>query len=999
MQAPSARPSLVVTTRHASLATALLALLAGLAVTAMVVWQTVESDRSEAQLQFRGAAERLAEEIVRRVGHPEVGLRGMRAMIAANGGVDRLRFRKYIAALDMQRAFPGIRGFGFVERVPRADLAAFIERERQDHAPDFTVRTAGDAPDLLVIKYIEPRNPVLGLDIGSDPVRRDAVELAVITGAPTLSEPIVLSGGGIYGWLMLVPVFREDAAALPLRERMLGLLYAPIGVRELLDPLKGFGGGQVEFQLIDEVRGARTVIYDSRLAAGPDGKAQSEHADSRPLFDRTKAVSVGSRTFSVRTTSTPRMEAEIKPGAAIAIGVAGSALSLLLSLSILRQMQRREQAETQTQVVSARLERVAGGLADRDRLIGLIKESLPARLSYWDRDMRCQLANMAFASQFGKKPEQMLGVHVEDLLPPDWREDGLRRARAALQGTAQRFESSTLASGRVAVVYYVPDAVGQEIHGFFVFAMDVTELKQAQQAAQSASAAKTEFLSNISHEIRTPMNAVIGMLALLRMTRLDVRQADYAGKAEAAARSLLSLLNDVLDFSKIEAGKMTLDPRPFSFRVLLDDLAVILGANLGEKPVALRFQVDPAVPAWLQGDDMRLRQILINLGGNGLKFTRQGEVAVAVRLLRQDAGQAEVEVAVSDTGIGISQADQQRIFADFSQAAASTTREFGGTGLGLAICKRLARLMGTELELESVPGQGSRFHFKLLLPLAEGPADAGRQVQSSEAGRLPPGRPLQGCKLLIAEDNAINQQVARELLEAAGAEVHVVVNGREAVLAVAGGGFFDAVLMDVQMPVQDGYQATRDIRNRLLCTELPIIAMTANALDTDREQSLAAGMNDHIGKPFDPAALVAAILRNLRQPPSGLAPAPDTAGVAAAVPGAHKERPLVDRSGAVAALGGDEGLYRRLIPIFRKELQTTLEQLAWLAAGMPREEATRLLHTLKSSAANLGALRLSALAQEAESASREPGGLQTGALLDSLRQAIIQTQAVFDRMH
>lgn len=960
-----------------------LVLLAGLGLTWLVAWQAGQSMRSAAEVQFRATAHRLAEEIVDRVRQPVVGLRGARAMIAAHGDVDRLMFRRFVAARDMQRDFPGIRGFGFVERVPREDLEAFIARERADHAPDFAVRSTSQADDLLVIKYIEPQNSIWGMDIGGDPVRREAAERAIATGQASLTEPVVLVRGGIYGWLLFLPVYRPNAEALPPRERLLGLLYAPIGVPEVLGPLADFAGGQVAFQLIERLGGKSTVVFDSRPPAAPGSPPPVARVQAQPMFEEMRTVAIGGRTFWVKTTSTPKMEAGLTQLTAIAVGVAGSALSLLLALAIMRLMLRRQQAEDQTQEVAADLERVAGGLAERDRLIGLIKDSIPARLSYWDREMRCRLANKALAREFGRTPEEMIGLRLDEMLPPERRADSVMRGQAALRGEAQQFESSAV-PGKIAAVYYVPDQVGPEVQGFFVFAHDITELKKAQHAAQQASAAKTEFLSNISHEIRTPMNAVLGMLALLRLTRLDARQDDYAVKAEAAARSLLSLLNDVLDFSKIEAGKMALDPRPFSFRALIDDLAVILAASVGEKPIELDFDLDPAVPPWLLGDDMRLRQILINLGGNAIKFTRRGKVGVQVRLLARDAAHAEVQLAVSDTGIGISAADQQRIFADFSQAAASTTREFGGTGLGLSICQRLAALMGTQLQVDSVAGQGSRFHFRLRLPLAEAPQQSDSGPSPLAASPLPPGRPLRGCRLLVVEDNLINQQVARELLEAAGAEVHLAGNGREAVLAVAGRGPFDAVLMDVQMPVLDGYQATREIRGRLRQVDLPIIAMTANAMDSDREQALAAGMNDHVGKPFSPAGLVATVLRHVTSVEQAPAPASPPAAAEADF----------DRAAALAGLGGDEELLQRLLPLFRRDVLAARAQLPGLRAGsLPAEEATRLLHTLKSTAATLGAFALARAAAAAEQASLDTGPALDGSLVEALEGAIELTLA------
>ena len=390
-------------------------------------------------------------------------------------------------------------------------------------------------------------------------------------------------------------------------------------------------------------------------------------------------------------------------------------------------------------------------------------------------------------------------------------------------------------------------------------------LRAAMEEAEAATIAKGQFLANMSHEIRTPMNAILGMLKLLHNTELSARQLDYASKTESAARSLLGLLNDILDFSKMDANKMALDLQPFRVSDLMRDLSVILSANVGSKPVDLLFDVDPSAPKTLLGDSMRLQQVLINLGGNALKFTDRGEVMVQIKMLTQEGGNTTLRFSVRDSGIGISPENQAHIFDGFSQAEASTTRRFGGTGLGLSISKRLLALMGTNLLLESTLGQGSTFHFTLTLPAADLLPEA-PTLPPASALSVPQGS-LQGFRLLVVEDNMINQQVAEELLSNEGALIQIADNGQLGVEAVAGANPpFDAVLMDLQMPVMDGFAATHAIRHDLRLTELPIIAMTANAMASDREACLAAGMNDHIGKPFDLPKLIALLHHHIRQP-------------------------------------------------------------------------------------------------------------------------------------
>ena len=473
------------------------------------------------------------------------------------------------------------------------------------------------------------------------------------------------------------------------------------------------------------------------------------------------------------------------------------------------------------------------------------------------------------------------------------------------------------------------------------FRIDITELVEARQRAEQASQAKSLFLASMSHEIRTPLNAVLGMLRLLRRTPLTVRQADYVMKTEGAARTLLALLNDILDASKIEAGKMELDPRPFQPRRLLGDLEAMLTAQMtDERPLRLVVEGSPDLPEWLQGDAMRLMQVLLNLGANALKFTEAGEVRVSWRLRALHDGRAEVQAEVRDTGIGIAPEHVERIFSGFSQAESSTARRYGGTGLGLTICRQLVQMMGGQLQLESAPGQGSRFHFTIELPLAAPGAEDIAWRSLGEAGAPAPvrvpGRQLRGMRLLLVEDNANNRQVATELLEDEGARVDCAEDGQIALDILLGGQqTYDAVLMDIRMPVLDGLEATRRLRADPRHAHLPIIAMSANVSPADRAASLDAGLDDHIGKPFDLKQLLVTLQRWTGwMPPDDTEP--DDAPPDAPPPAATA---LADRLGIALApaldrVMGRRDVYRRLVRQFRDRLDDSCASLdAALALG------------------------------------------------------------------
>jgi len=489
--------------------------------------------------------------------------------------------------------------------------------------------------------------------------------------------------------------------------------------------------------------------------------------------------------------------------------------------------------------------------------------------------------NAAWETTLGYTREELLGTPMIGFIHPEDLERTIREA--ARQGPAHRtrhFENRyRCKDGTYRIFDWVTTFNRDETTRFGV-ARDITEqrlfeeslrkseldLHNAKDAAERANQAKSEFLANMSHEIRTPMNGIIGLTELVLGTALSAEQREYLVDVKNCADSLLRILDDVLDFSKIEAGKLEFETIEFDVRQVVEETFKVLGVRAAGKNLELSSEVRPDVPATVLGDPVRLRQILVNLTGNAIKFTERGGVRIYVEPLAATHDRIEIHFSVKDTGIGIPLAKQQQVFRAFVQADSSSTRTFGGTGLGLAISSQLVELMGGRIWLESEEGNGSTFHFTATLGVAPAITSAGgpAQTEATPASNRA-GLPL---RLLVVEDNPVNRLVALRMLESRNHAATTAANGQEA-LDILASQEFDCVLMDVQMPLIDGFEATAAIRRREESSgqRVPIVAMTAHAMKGYREHCLAAGMDDYLTKPVRADDLFAVIDRVLRDRP------------------------------------------------------------------------------------------------------------------------------------
>ena len=885
----------------------------------------------------------------------------------ANGGeVSRLQFHRYVESLGVAANFPAIESLNYGAHVPDSQRDAFVAAVRADRSldpggyPGFDIQPPGRRPSYLVLTYLEPMMASrLGVDmVANRPAvaraldeARDRAELIASARPLTFAAP-----RPVLALTLRFPVYRGGAVPDSVQGRRaayLGSVGIGFSIPTLVQrALEGMGRHPVALQLYlakqDQlaagqtlaVTPADTLLYDSASDQAP---ALRTAPGSRESFETVLPVHFQNNLWKVRFVA--RRAALVDgfgfwfPWLAFAGGFGATLLIYALFLKLY--WSRRQALEQRV-------------------LLDLVLDNVDAYVYMKDGERRFRYVNAKMAEAAGMPAEQMVGRRDREVLPAARADAVWELDRPVLEtGQGRSVQNEMLLpDGSVRQLWSVkvPVRADGEIVALLCVSTDVTDLHQLKARADAASQAKTDFLSNMSHEIRTPMNSIIGMSYLALKQAAEPRQRDYLQKIHHSAQHLLGIINHILDFSKIEAGRVELELLDFTLEALMHNLANQLGEGAAARGLALEFEIAPELRRPLRGDPLRLEQVLLNFTSNAIKFSEQGVVLVRAHAVRTLGADTLVRFEVVDSGIGIAPEELPQLFAPFHQADPSTTRRYGGTGLWLVISKQLAELMGGEVGVESVPGEGSTFWFtaRLATPLA---GAAARRASSLAIAPGAPGSPvrpgaLAGSRILLVEDNAFNQQVARELLEDAGAGVVVAGNGSEALELMQArkeGAAFDCVLMDVQMPVMDGFEATRRIRLDPALKDTRVIAMTANAGLEDQARCLAAGMDEFVTKPVAPEILVATVARALgrsvEHPP-----------VPAAPPAPAPLPALLDLEVLSDTFGGNPDKMRKYAFMFLETAREGLLEIDRALAAGEVGRAAGVAHRIKSSARTVGAM-------------------------------------------
>ncbi len=1110
------------------------------------VWIWYEADlfiRERGVERFTDRTDDIAQEITHHLETYETFLRCGAALFQSSQHVRREQWKNFMAGSQIYQVYPGVQGIGFAPIISSEDAEEQVRRIQSESYPDFHIWPAGQRTEYSPVLYLEPHEErsqgTLGFDMYSDPVRRTAMNTARDSGKMCLSGMVDLEqepGGKTQkGFLMILPVYRQAAGLQSLKEKreaLTGFVFSPFRVQPFLEGILGRLSTNLTVSLFEAPgTDGKRLIFHTGATVLPD-------SPSRPAaFQRTVPLVVhDSRPWTLHIqaeSSFLDITDRVLP-AVVAIG--SGALALLIFVVVLVLSGQSNRVGRLAQKITGQLEQSETRWSLAMRVIGdgLWDWNLESNTVTYEHRFKEMLGYSD--QEFGPSPDEFLSR-----LHPGESEELLHIIRRHLEGEIPAFSAEhrmrckdgswiwVLCRGQV--MNRDPQGKARRLIGI---TSDITERKlhereiqQARQSAESANQAKSDFLAKMSHEIRTPMNAVIGLTGLLLDTDLNREQREWSGLIRSSGQHLLSIINDILDFSKIEAGLLQLEKTPFNVRSCMQEAFDLIAHQASRKDLDVGYLVEEDTPHELIGDATRLRQVLMNLLGNAVKFTEAGAVTASVRAVPLAENTYRVEFAVRDTGIGIAPENLDRLFLSFSQGDSSIQKKYGGSGLGLAISKQLVQMMGGHLWVESTPGKGSTFHFTMEAPappdrettgttgpeqafsgrrllivsssrevqdlisgqvrswhmqpfLAESPENALSRIRRRErmdailidrssfsldwkemvfALRAEPAcrslpvlvleqsrekenlrtrgigvnvvrRPLSppdlfGClvsslarpapapaapanesadpvvnlaerlplRILLAEDNPTNQVVLSLILGRLGYKPDTAVDGLEAVKAATEKDY-DLVLMDIRMPRMDGLEASRRIRAARPGGSPYIIAVTADAMKGSEEKCFAAGMNDLLTKPIDPAELMASIRRSRGEPSAAPRPKEEKRSGA---------RLVIDWTVLEQLQDGQEeeetDIRAELLGLF---LEDTPERLAAARqafldgnSALLRDEA----HALKGSCRQIGAACLSDLSEQLQRKSEDAApAAELISLLDQMdAQFFLVRQAAEDR--
>ncbi len=883
-------------------------LIVGLAITAVATLYMKSSVEVIAQKDFADLCDEVKAKISERMEDHIRILQSGAAFFNASDLVTRETWRVFTERQMIDKQLPGIQGIGFSLLIPRNELPEHINEIRSQGFSNYTVRPGGDRELYSSIIYLEPfsgRNlRAFGYDMYSEPVRRAAMEWARDTNSAALSGKVFLvqetDKDVQAGTLMYVPLYRKGMPIETVTQRraaIYGWVYSPYRMNDLMRGILG-APSQLEnekklhVQIFD---GEQTSPQSLLYSCHPSSEDAQKWSDVR--YIKLIPLDINGHRWTLRLSQTGGGFSSVGY-IRVWLTLSGGIIITLLLFALIRSLLTTRAA---LQIIAENLTADVTRLADEQRKM---VNTMPIGVCFL-KERKVLLSNPAFDQIFGYDVGETLGMDTKEFYA-----DSEIYARIGREGY------EVIASGRI----YTNKAEMKTKDGTLIFCrltgravnekmleegsiwmiQDITEqikaedaldksrkelldrndelqateemlrsqideyetsqvaLQKAKSAAESANTAKSQFLANMSHEIRTPMNGLLGMAQLLELTELTEEQREYTESLHQCGKNLMSLMNDILDLSKIEAGKIDVIIADFSLQHCIRDIGQMTKTAASQKGLALDLNLSSDIPYLLVGDQLRLKQILLNLLGNAIKFTAEGEVTVSTRLLEQHDNFVIVQIAVRDSGIGISPEFLGTIFTPFTQEDGSISRKFGGTGLGLTISRCLAELMGGTISVESRQGVGSCFTVTL-------PFSVGSEISTIRTtAAIPIGWEGPPLRILFAEDDEINIKFGISLLNKMGHDVSVARNGRECLTALEQGRF-DLVLMDIQMPVMNGEEALREIRAKEQETmdHQLVVAMTAFSMRGDMERFLGEGFDGYLSKPLITTVLVAEMKRVL----------------------------------------------------------------------------------------------------------------------------------------